>query len=280
MLIVFGLGYVGSRLSAAARASGWNVAGTVRSASPERRGVMFEEVGSLLPLATHLLSTVPPDEAGDPVLARYGQIISAAPNLRWIGYLSTTGVYGDRCGGWVTEETIPSPLSERSRWRLESERKWTSLADRRAVDLFRLAGIYGPGRSPLDVVREESARIVIRPGHKFNRIHRDDVVQAALAAMGQALRPGIRVLNIADDEPAENATVIAEAARLLGVSIPIGVPFAEAWVGMSEMARSFWAENRLVSSQATKAVLGITWYYPSYREGLRSILRIVPQRAV
>ncbi len=270
MLLVFGLGYVGAAVVAAARAAGHDAVGTVRrEAGPAQ--VRFDVAGPSLARATHLLSTVPPDAGGDPVLSRYCEAIAAAPDLRWIGYLSTTGVYGDRGGAWVTEQTVPAPCSERSRRRLAAEREWAHLARDRAVDLFRLAAIYGPGRSALDQVRGGQARCIIRPAHIFGRIHLHDIVQAVLAAIAQE-RQGLRVLNLADDEPAEPAAVLAEAARLLGCDTPPPVEFDQAWKTMRATARSFWAENRRVSSAASKAALGIAWRYPSYREGLPAIL--------
>lgn len=222
--------------------------------------------------ATHLLSTAPPGEAGDPILLRHSAAIAAAPLLRWIGYLSTTGVYGDRDGGWVDEDTEPRPMSDRSRWRLAAEEAWRRLAEQCALDLFRLAGIYGPGRSAFDDLRAGTARRVIRPGHTFGRIHRDDIVRAVVAAMRQERAPGVRVLNLADDEPAESAAVVEEAARLMGIAPPDAVPYETAVASMSPMARSFWAEQRKVSSRRTQQALGISWRYPTYREGLRAIL--------
>jgi nucleoside-diphosphate-sugar epimerase len=263
-LLIFGIGYVGSAVAEAASAQDYTVAGITR--------VGFADAGAAVAEATHLLSTVPPDVAGDPVLLRYGDAIAAAADLRWIGYLSSTGVYGDRAGAWVNETTEPAPQSDRSGRRLAAEQTWRALADRHAVDLFRLAGIYGPGRSPFDSLRAGNARRVIRPGHAFGRIHRDDIVRAVLAAMRQPRPTGARVLNLADDEPVESAAVIEEAARLLGVSPPDAVPFDQALATMSPMARSFWAENRKVSSRSTQQALGLRWMYPSYREGLRAIL--------
>jgi nucleoside-diphosphate-sugar epimerase len=148
---------------------------------------------------------------------------------------------------------------------------WAGLGGRCAVDIFRLAGIYGPGRSALDDVRSGRARRVIKPDHAFGRIHRDDIAAAVLAAMGH-VAPGVRVFNLSDDLPAASADVIAEAADLLGMPRPPEVAFADAWAAMSPMARSFWAENRRVRAERTKAVLGIAWRYPTYREGLRAVL--------
>ncbi len=259
-LVVFGPGYCGAAIAVAARQAGHAVATVGRGGEAD------------LAAATHVLSTVPPDESGDPVLARHGAAIAAAPALRWIGYLSTTGVYGDRGGGWVDEATPPAPGAERSRRRLAAEQAWIAAAGGRALDIFRLAGIYGPGRSAFDDLRAGRARRIDKPGHSFGRIHRDDIVAAVLAAMAQDTPPGVRILNLSDDAPAESAAVIAEAALLLGVPAPPLVPFDEAWAAMSPMARSFWAEDRKVDSRATKAALGIAWRYPSYREGLRAIL--------
>ena len=163
-------------------------------------------------------------------------------------------------------------MSDRSRRRLAAEQAWGRLADRRAVDVFRLAGIYGPARSVFDDLRAGTARLVGKPGHTFGRIHRDDIVSAVIAAMQQRRESGVRLLNLVDDEPAESAEVIAEAARLLGVAVPEATPFELAWPAMSPMARSFWAEHRKVSGLRTQQVLGLRWRYPSYREGLRAIL--------
>ncbi len=228
-----------------------------------------------LAAATHLLATVPPDAAGDPVLARYGAAIASAPMLRWIGYLSATSVYGDRGGGTVDEDTPPAPTSERGRRRLAAERAWERVAEGRPLDLFRLAGIYGPGRSVFAALRRGEARRIERPGHEFGRIHRDDIVAAVLAAMRNpplGTSMGTRILNLTDDEPAESAAVIGEAARLLGMPAPPALPFAEAYAAMSPMARSFWDESRRVLSRKTRAALGLAWRYPSYREGLEAIL--------
>lgn len=276
MMLVFGLGYIGSAVARAAATIGFVVMGTSRSATiPSDSAITGIDLADAAPAvmqATHLLCTAPPDAAGDPALSRYGEAIATAPRLRWIGYLSTTGVYGDRNGGWVDEDTAPAPMSDRSRRRLAAEQDWRRLAAHCAVDIFRLAGIYGPGRSTLDDVRAGRARRVIRPGHAFGRIHRDDIVRAVLAAMGQERTSGVRVLNIVDDEPAESAEVVAEAARLLGVAAPEAVPFEQIVDTMSPMARSFWAENRKVSSQRTQQMLGLRWRYPNYRAGLRAIL--------
>ncbi len=274
-LLIFGLGFCGRAAARAACAAGWEVVATNRSPRPSRdpllRIVAFDAAGPELARATHLLATAPPREDGDPVLARYGAEIAAAPGVAWIGYLSTTGVYGDRGGGWVDEATPPAPSAERSRRRLATELAWQDAARGRPLDVFRLAGIYGPGRSAFDDLRAGRARRVVQPGHAFGRIHVDDIAGGVMAAIA---RPpaGVRVLNFSDDEPAESAEVTAQAAELLGVAVPPAVPFSEAVGGMSAMARSFWAENRRVRSEATQEVLGYRWRYPTYREGLAAVL--------
>lgn len=275
-LVVFGAGYSGSAIARAARDAA--VAVTLVSRRPDtarQPGLAlapFDAADTVLAGATHLVATAAPGEAGDPVLARHAAAIAQSPRLRWIGYLSTTGVYGDHGGGWVDEATPTAPSSARSERRVAAEQAWCAAAPGCAVDLFRLAGIYGPGRSAFDDLRAGQARRVGKPGHAFGRIHRDDIAGAVLAAIGQDLPPGVRVLNLADDEPAESADVIAAAAQLLGMTPPPLVPFAQAEPGMSAMGRSFWSDNRKVSSRQTQAMLGRRWQHPSYREGLRAIL--------
>ena len=276
-LLVLGLGYAGSAVAELAAEGGWRVLGTSRAPESAPRPppgvelIAFARAGDVLPQTTHVVQTAPPGEQGDAALAQHGAALAAAP-LRWAGLLSTTGVYGDRGGSWVDEDTPPAPTGPRGERRLAAELQWAAAFAWCPVDLFRVAGIYGPGRSPFAELRAGRGRRVDKPGHLFGRIHRDDIAQAVLAAMRQAPLPGARILNLADDTPEETARVVEEAARLLGVAPPPSVPFAEACARMSPMARSFWAENRKVASRKTQAALGIAWYYPSYREGLRAIL--------
>lgn len=275
-LLIFGLGYSGRAVAMAARAIGWQVLAAIRrpdAAVPSGiTPVPFANAAAAIATATHILATAPPDAEGDPVLAAYAANIRNAPALRWVGYLSTTGVYGNRDGNWVDETTSPAPNADRSARRVAAEQAWINVGDSRAIDIIRLAGIYGPGRSAFDDLRNGRARRVIKPGHAFGRIHRDDIAGAVLAAMQQIREPGPRILNLSDDEPAESASVITEAARLLGISPPPEIPFADAWETMSPMARSFWSDNRKVSSARTQAALNYRWRYPTYREGLRAIL--------
>lgn len=268
------MGYTGTAIAAAAAALGFQVTATSRSparltAPPGVSLISFDSAAEVLPTVTHLLQTAAPDDEGDPALTRYAAGIAAAP-LIWLGYLSTTGVYGDRGGAWVDEDTAPAPSAERGQRRLDAENEWRQAVAGRALDLFRVAGIYGPGRSPFAEIRAGRTRRVDKPGHAFGRIHRDDIALAVLAAMQSP--HGVRVLNLNDDEPAPSADVTAEAARLLGLDAPPLVPFAQAVQSMSEMGRSFWAESRRVHSAATQVRLGLRWRYPSYREGLAATL--------
>ena len=271
-LLIFGLGYCGTAIANAAREAGFAATAVARQ-PPGPDTVPFDAATTVVAAATHLLSTVPPDAHSDPVLARYADAIATAPHLRWIGYLSSTVVYGDRDGGWVDEDTPPEPSQERGHRRLAAETAWSMLSAAHAVDVFRLAGIYGPGRSAFDDLYSGRARRIIKPGHAFGRIHRDDIAGAVLAATRQSVAPGRRTFNLNDDEPAESAGVLEEAARLLHKPAPPAIAFADAEPMMSPMARSFWAENRKVASHKTQAALGYAWRHPTYREGLRAILR-------
>jgi nucleoside-diphosphate-sugar epimerase len=274
-LLIFGFGYSGRAIAKAAVAAGFIVAATSRDPAaqnpePGVEIIDFTEAEEAISAATHIVATAAPDERGDPVLARYAAQILVAENLRWIGYLSTTGVYGNRDGGWVDEDSPPAPASDRARRRVAAERDWAEFGV--AVDVFRLAGIYGPGRSMFDDLRAGTARRVVKPDHLFGRIHRDDIAGGVLAAMRQTTPPGRRIFNFSDDEPAASADVVVEAARLLGVDPPAPVAFEDAAPKLSPMAASFWSENRKVANVKTKAALNLAWKYPTYREGLAAIL--------
>jgi nucleoside-diphosphate-sugar epimerase len=269
-LLIFGLGYCGAAIGAAAEVSGFQVTGTTRAGLG--RSIRFDSAAQGIQFATHILTTAAPTDYGDPVVALYANQIGAAPSLRWIGYLSSTVVYGDQGGAWVDEDTPPAPRQARGQRRVEAEDAWAQFTNRHPVDIFRLAGIYGPGRSAFDDLKSGRGRRMIKPGHQFGRIHRDDIAQAVVAAMLQDRPADRRVLNLVDDEPSESASVVTEAATLLNNPLPPEIVFADALPTMSPMARSFWAENRKVSSAKTKAALGIAWRYPTYREGLRAIM--------
>jgi len=219
--------------------------------------------------ASHVLASIPPTRLGDPGLNTLRPLFRESKNLRWIGYLSTTAVYGDRQGGWVDEDTQIAPKSDRAKWRAEAEAGWRALATpQRAVHLFRLSGIYGPGRNALVDLKAGSARRLAKPGQVFNRIHVDDIAQVLAAAM-QRPQAG-PVFNLADEEPAPSEEVVAYAAKLLGQDPPPLKPYAQA--ELSEMAKSFWAENKRVTAKKINAELGVDLLYPTYREGLLALI--------
>lgn len=275
----FGLGYVGTAAARVLAADGWHASGTVRSlpgpVDPRLRVHRFANDVPLDPEAlagtTHLLSTVAPDGARDPVLAAFGVAIRDLPALRWVGYISSTGVYGDRAGGWVDEDSPADPSGPRGRHRLLAEESWRDLWRHHGlpVHVFRAAGIYGPGRSAVDLVRAGTARRIVKPGQYFSRIHRDDIVAVLRASMARP-RPGA-IYNLADDLPAPPDAVVAHAAALLGVAPPPEEPFETAAATMSAMARSFYADNRRIANGRIKAELGVRLAYPTYREGLAAI---------
>ena len=228
------------------------------------------EVRALLPGTTHLLVSIPPDLEGDAVLRHYREDIAALPDLAWVGYLSTVGVYGDCKGAWVDEDAPTRPISERSLRRVQAEQAWLDFGKEagRRVEVFRLSGIYGPGRSIVDNLRAGTARRIVKPGQVFNRIHVDDIARVLAAAIDK--ETAHRVYNVSDDEPAPPEDVVAYAAELLGLPIPPPVTFEEA--GLSGMAASFWAETKRVKNERIRRELGVDLLYPTYREGLRALI--------
>lgn len=278
-LLSLGHGYSAAAL-ARRLGPGWRIIGTTRSAEKADRLASEAvepliwpgaDLGSAFAAATHVLASIAPDAAGDPVLARHGAAIAAAaPHLQWVGYLSTTGVYGDHGGGLVDEGTPLLPTTTRGRQRLLAEEQWQALAARSGLPLhiFRLAGIYGPGRGPFEKVRNGIARRIVRDNQYFSRIHVDDIA-AVLAASIARPDPGA-IYNVADDDPSPPEDVLTEAARLLGLPLPPEVPFEEA--EMTPLARSFYAESKRVRNDRIKRELGVRLVYPDYRAGLRRLL--------
>lgn len=228
-------------------------------------------VAEALKQATHILVSIAPNEAGDPVLNQYANKIAGA-KPRWIGYLSTVGVYGNHDGAWVDEETPLHPVSKRSVQRVAAEEAWLAFAEQNdlPVQIFRLSGIYGPGRNAFENFRKGTARRLVKPGQVFNRIHVADIAGALKAAMA---KPSTRVFNVTDDEPAPPQDVVAFAAELLGVEAPPEIPFETA--DLTPMARSFYGENKRVSNQRLKDELGFTFRYPDYRVALKALLETV-----
>jgi nucleoside-diphosphate-sugar epimerase len=235
------------------------------------RGVVFDDVESIPDDVTHIVSSVPPDAQGDPILRSFAAEFAArARQFKWVAYLSTTGVYGDHAGAWVDEDTPLTPNTERGHRRLAAESAWLDLHHRHAlpVQVFRLAGIYGPGRNALESLKDGTAKRVIREGQIFSRIHVDDIA-GVLAASMQHPNPG-RVYNVADDEPCPPQDVITHAAAILGMEPPPKLPFETA--ELSPMARSFYMDSKRVSNVRVKQELGYNFLYPNYRIGLQSLL--------
>lgn len=282
-LFCFGLGYSARALIGRLQAAGWDVAGTTRSAEKAAaladQGIaafVFDRDRPLadpmkaLAGATHLLSSVPPDDRGDPVVDHHESDLRACAGLQWVGYLSTTGVYGDRGGGWVDEDSALEPTGERGRRRVAAERDWLRLHEDAGlpVHLFRLAGIYGPGRNALETVRTGRAQRIDKPGQVFSRIHLADIATVLEASIARS-NPG-RAYNVCDDNPAPPEEVIAFACTLLGVAPPPLVPFAEA--ELSPMGRSFYRDNKRVANRRIKEELGVALEFPDYKAGLHALL--------
>tara|TARA_R110002110_G_scaffold415612_7_gene652303 strand:+ start:111290 stop:112165 length:876 start_codon:yes stop_codon:yes gene_type:complete len=283
-LLVFGLGFSARVLVDRLRPAGWRVRATARSpdkvAALRAEGIdafLFDgtapiaDISGALDGVSHLLLSVPPGADGDPVLIHHGGDIAArAADIAWAGYLSTTGVYGDRAGGWVDESSALTPATERGRRRVDAEAGWCRLWQESGlpVHLFRLAGIYGPGRSALETVRSGKARRVVKEGQVFSRTHVADIATILEASIARP-NPGA-AYNVCDDDPAPPQEVVTHACELLGVTPPPEIAFEDA--EMSEMGRSFYAESKRVSNRRIKEELGVALAYPDYRAGLAALL--------
>jgi nucleoside-diphosphate-sugar epimerase len=221
--------------------------------------------------ATHILISTPPNHGGDVVFQTHARDILQMTSVEWIGYLSSTAVYGNRDGGWVDETSDVNPSSERGSKRAKAETQWLKMRRIAGVpiNIFRLAGIYGPGRSAIETVQAGHSKRVEKPGHAFNRIHVDDIVQVLIASMGQP-SPG-DIYNLADDNPAPSHELIKYACELLGQDVPPLIPYDED--DMSPMARSFYKDNKRISNDKIKNKLGVTLKYPDYKSGLEDIIK-------
>lgn len=283
-LVGFGLGFSALAFARSLARQGFAVAGTARSpekaqalASEGFAMTLFDSAGPLedadrfLAGGTHLLDSIPPArDSICPPLDWHSADIARMEDLAWIGYLSTTGVYGDHGGDWVDEATVPLPDLERSARRLEAEQNWLVMHERYGlpVHVFRLAGIYGPGRGVLEQIRSGRAKRIVKPGQVFSRIHVDDIVQVLEASMARP-NPGA-IYNVCDDEPEAPDRVVEYGCELLGVTPPEPVAFEDA--ELSDMARSFYADNKRVRNDRIRDELGVTLKYPSYREGMAADL--------
>ncbi|MGR3491209.1 MAG: SDR family oxidoreductase [Shimia sp.] len=278
ILLSIGHGFSAQALGAQLLTEGWEVVATTRSPEKAERfaaqgltprlfggDAAQDDLAPDIARATHILTSVAPDAEGDPVLRAYREALRAAP-AGWVGYLSTTGVYGDHQGGWVDEDTPLSPSTRRGTWRVAAEAEWRALG--LPLHIFRLAGIYGPGRGPFAKVRAGTARRIVKPGQVFSRTHVEDIAQVLRASIAQP-NP-VRAYNVCDDDPAPPQDVLAYAAQLLGLPLPPEEDFATA--EMTPMARSFYAESKRVRNDRIKDELGVSLRYPTYREGLKALL--------
>ena len=276
-LLSLGHGYSAQALARQLLPQGWTVIGTTRDPAKAERfraeGVVpllwdRMAVEEALGRVSHVLISAGPDSDGDPSLRLCGPAMAErAAQLDWVGYLSTTGVYGDHGGGWVDEDTPLTPGTRRGAMRLAAEDAWRAIPDL-PLHIFRLAGIYGPGRGPFAKVRAGTARRIVKPGQVFSRIHVEDIAQVLEASIRQP--DPAAIYNLCDDDPAPPQEVILHAAELLGVTPPPEEPFESAEMGA--MARSFYAESKRVSNRRIKEELGVRLYYPDYRAGLAALL--------
>jgi nucleoside-diphosphate-sugar epimerase len=282
-VVCLGLGYSARALVSRIRGRATEIVGTTRSEEKADdlcrsgiRGLVADDsayspvLGDAIRSATHIVVSAAPGAGGDPFLAHYERDVAHAERLEWIGYLSTIGVYGDHDGAWIDERAACRPTNDRGEWRLEAEARWSALGHRMQVPvgIFRLAGIYGPGRNQLRALADGKARRVVKPGQVFNRIHVEDIAHTLEAAIE---RPAARVYNVTDDEPAPPQDVVMYAAELMGVEPPPAIAFEEA--EMSPMARSFWGDVKRVSNRRIREELGVSLDYPTYREGLAELWR-------
>jgi nucleoside-diphosphate-sugar epimerase len=271
-LLSLGHGYSARALARRLLPQGWRVIGTTRNSV--KAGTLKQEgvepllwpadLGPVLAEATHILASAAPDADGDPFLRALPGI--AGSGARWVGYLSTTGVYGDHQGGWVDETTPLTPQSERGRQRVLAERQW--LETGLPVHVFRLAGIYGPGRGPFEKVRDGTARRIIKPNQVFSRIHVEDIAQVLEASIRRP-DPGA-AYNVCDDNPCPPEEVLSHAARMLGLPDPPAVPFERA--EMTPMQRGFYGESKRVRNDRIKRELGVKLLFPDYPQGLAAVL--------
>jgi nucleoside-diphosphate-sugar epimerase len=283
-LFCFGLGFSAVALGASLKAKGWRVAGTARTRERVEAlraqgydAVVFDaplaDPPAALHAATHVLVSTPPGPRGDPVLLHHARDLAAiAPRPQWLGYLSTTGVYGDHHGAWVDEETPAAPATPRGQRRLAAEQAWRAWGATAnvPVHIFRLAGIYGPVRNQIESLRDGTARRIVREGQVFSRIHVDDIAQVLEASIAKPRADAI--YNVCDDEPAPPHEVIEYAATLLNVAPPPLERFEQAAATMSDMALSFYTESKRVRNTRIKHDLAVTLRYPTYREGLKALL--------
>ncbi len=271
--LVFGYGYTGSYVANLISQKGWQVVGTSSRFHNTKSTIIpydREQITNVIKFTTHILIAIPPDENGDVVLADFSDILPLAQNLKWIGYLSSTAVYGNHDGAFVNEESILRPSSKRAKQRIIAETEWLDFGKKYKinVNIFRLAGIYGPERNAIDQVRSGKARSIFKEGQVFSRIHVEDIARVIVAATKlDSIR---EIYNLADDEPCPTFEVNNFAAELLGVTPPPIINIKEA--ELSEMAKEFYNDNKRISNSKIKDKLHIKLKYPTFREGLKAMI--------
>ncbi len=272
-LLIFGYGYTGSHVANLIRQNGWQVVGTSSKPHVTKSAIIpydREQITNAIKIATHILISIPPDENGDVVLADFSDILPLAKNLKWIGYLSSTAVYGNHDGAFVNEESILRPSNTRAKQRIRAETEWLEFGKKYkiGINIFRLSGIYGPERNAIDQVRTGQVRSIFKEGQVFSRIHVTDIARIIVAAA--KLESVREIYNVADDEPCPTFEVNNFAAELVGVTPPPIIDIKEA--KLSEMTKEFYNDNKRVSNSKIKDKLHIRLKYPTFREGLRAMI--------
>ena len=271
-LLIFGYGYTSAYIAASLDKDQRSIIGTTRSSQSQTNIIQYnkEQIHKALEAVTHIIISIPPVAEGDLVLGEFKELLSAAINLKWIGYLSSSSVYGNHYGAWVDENTKLIPLSERAKNRVLAEKQWLDFGGQNNINIniFRLAGIYGPGRNVLELVKVRRAKSILQEGHCFSRIHVEDIANVVKIAIGNNAIS--EIYNVADNYPCPTYEVNDFAAELLGVEAPPMIKLTEAV--LSPMAKEFYADNKKVSNHKIKTQLAVKLKYPTFREGLKSLI--------
>jgi dTDP-4-dehydrorhamnose reductase len=281
-LLIFGYGYTASNIAKNLDKTEWIINSTSRSKTADKwcNIVNFNDKNKIIEIlkqASHILISIPPNSKGDLTIKYFEQISLDQTNIKWIGYLSSTSVYGDHKGAWVDEQTKANPLTQRGKNRLLAEKQWLKFGKKHkiAVNIFRLSGIYGIDRNALTQIKNKTARSIYKEGQVFSRIHVFDIANTIIAAMHKAPLGQSEIFNISDDHPCSTIEVNNYAAQLLKTDAPEIIDFRNA--RLTEMAKEFYIDNKRVCNKKVKEKLGISLQFPTYKEGLQSIANLVPK---
>lgn len=274
-LLIFGYGYTAAYIAASLNSNQWNIIGTTRSPKAHNNNNIIIEynnnqISKALETVTHIIISIPPSIKGDIVLNEFKELLLAANHLKWIGYLSSSSVYGNHNGAWVDENTKLIPLSERAKNRVLAEQQWLNFGKQHSINtnIFRLAGIYGPSRNALESVTADKARSIMKKGQCFSRIHVEDIANVVKHAISNNATS--EIYNVADDYPCSTYEVNNFAAKLLNVETPSMIKFSQA--SLSPMTKGFYTDNKKVSNKKIKTQLAVKLKYPTFREGLQSLV--------